>query len=627
MKNKLLCLFLAILMLIGGGCEVSPAAPDAPQTSAPVPTPSAQIGALATQPPEQTDLVAFSMLGLANPSGVESENDLLTPIWREMTGVCMDVVSIPESVSYEDYLSAAIVAGALPDVLALESGIFDVPARYDSLLQADLLWEIDQETARANMPLTAARLADMGIAFEDWYLANTDADTGLWTAVPALPSALYNEELRATRYGTDQADVTFSYIWLRDDILAEMQVSHLTEEGLATLYAGVGEALTYELAFDYSFPTLSSWLDYFESVHAYAVEYNYDLVPAHLTYDASAGSALWSLYGASGFVWTDMPEFVTDIPTGGTSFIHYTQTDGWRDYMQFLAACREKGYFGDDFAEISDSERTARVQKGGYSAVNGYLETEGVLASGSFGWRLTPVLLENQASAQGGHVQVLSLRTKGAVGFNKQSVTYDELCTLLSWVDWNYSQKAQQLRTWGEGLAQEGAARFASDYADVAMDMLSMTSAGDAAWKYGLVNVLSKGRAHWNHEVYGVGGGDVGAGAPFYAYDLREIPFDQEYLVPYLAKKMWLENAEYVEISWTQEKIRAASQLRWQLRSFKQGYVAELASVQDELATRALAAGEREFAIHFIAYQNAYRNSLVKSHESTLSQLLTTIFR
>jgi hypothetical protein len=550
--------------------------------------------------------IDVTMLGIKQISQRQSENDLLTPVWREKTGIETSLVFIPEYMDYGDYLSEALRNESLPTVIALEDGIFDVPQRYALLKDEGVLWEISYEMVRENMPLTAQRLSGMGLSLKDWYDANIDLDAGVWLYVPSLPSPLFDESLRQTRYGIDLTHLPLSYVWVRDDILTSINPGALTALDVSVQVGIKGENLPIETILDWNINDFSSLTGYFESVQTLSQGLNLNFTPMRPVYSRAASSVIWSLFSAGGSTLSgDMPEFSADLK------LHYSQTEGWKDYIHWLNSSNNLGYFGSTFSTTTETG----IGEASHAIINWWL-TQAYRAASPItgiehGWRLYPLFIESALKDDKAAQVNISLRTKGAVGFNKAALPEEQLPALLKWVDWNYSLEAQELRSWGIGLSQgQGdSRRFTEEYSGVMQYMLSATDDPLDGWYYGLVNARSGSYEYWNHEVYGVGGSDVGPNAPFYVYPLEEHSFNQNYYVPYMVKKHLITSAlemQYIKGDYSPQSIELMEEISAIYEDYKAAFADEVTERANAALMEAIVCAPKDFQAKYAEYQQIY---------------------
>lgn len=622
-KKPLAILFLCAIMLTGCTGDVSVA-------GTPAPTQTEEV----TQTPQTTaaPYEVFSMLGLSGLSDAAAPNDQLTPIWREKTGVQMQVETIPSYEDYDIYLEKAVKEDTLPDVLALSEGIFDVQERLALLISKNLLKPIDYETAKVCMPLTAQRLESMGVSFDEWFYANAD-EQGLWYAVPQLPSELFDASLRTTRFGIDETQLDLAYFWVRDDWLTAVNLYVADETSFRRLYEVFADNMTIEYVCDFRPNTLEDWSRFFADIQDYAYANFHLIKPVLPTYGDSAGSVVWSLYGASGLAWNDRyAEFPNNLPEGGNAFEYYADMPGWKTYLRWLNDCVNREYTDLTYS-VNPSMAYPELFADQYAVLNQWVEPQSGISSITsepYGWRYYPVLTQGVLEdLQNNSLTYLTLASDGAVGFHAR-LSDSQLETLLGWVDWNYSLEAADLRQWGASLSEgEGAQRrFRYDYEMLADAMLGDESKAQASWEYGLVNVLDLKRTYWNHEVYGVGA-QVTASHPFYTYPLTEIDYDQKYFVTYVVKQYLLDlvlDMRYVRVRDDRAYVQALRQYDQLLDEFKASFAQEVSLKQQEALIEAIMAPQGSFDAYYSRYLAVYENSQTKKeYESALRDLIIQI--
>ena len=624
MKRRLLALIMALSLCICVACKSQiPASAPLESSSAasptPPPTPAPEI------PPTNepaNDLLNITMLGINQISPQKNENDLLSPIWREKTGVATQVVAIPDYIDYTKYLEQAIDDGTLPDLLALETGIFDVPERYELLLQNDTLLEISFEEVEKHMPLTAERLEKIGVSLRDWYDANIDAKAGKWLYVPKLPSTLFDESIRSTAYGIDSTDLPLSYVWVRDDILSAIKPNTLTALDLSVQFSIQGDDLPTDVFFDWGIRSLKELSDYMSAVAELSESGSYSIIPMRPLYNNTASSVIWSLFTVGGSTLCgDMPEFVSDSKNFS---MLYSQTKEWKEYIFWLNASNSKGYFGNSLAPASTPENS-------YAILNWWLmpgqRATSPVTGIEYGWRLYPLFISSAVGDKKASSVQLSLRTKGAVGFNKNTVTAETLPTLLAWVDWNYSLEAQDLRNWGVDLTVgEGESRrFKEEFEQLRNYMINGAEADGSGWRYGLVNVRTQSYKYWNHEVYGVGGSDAGASAPFYTYPANVREFNQSYIVPHMVKKHLITQVldmEYEILPHSSQSQAAADEISRLYEEYKTVYANEMTRVLNAALMDAVRCSPADFENRYRIYRDLYDASRAHEIQGELMALL-----
>ena len=626
MKRRRLALLMALALCICVACENQIPASAPTESSAAVSTPALSTPAptQSTTAPAATDstYINITMLGITQIDSRKSENDILTPLWREKTGVAVQVIAIPDHADYTDYLSQMLETETLPDMIALDTGIFDVPERYGLLKESDTLLEIPYEAVEEHMPQTARRLESMGITLSDWYDANIDLSTGKWLYIPTLPSPLFDESIRGTDYGIDNTNLPLSYIWVRDDILQAIRPDILTALDLSVQFGVHGDDIAPEILLDWDINDLDGLGEYMAAVAALSDENDYSLTPMRPVYNNTASAVIWSLFTAGGSTLSgNMPEFSAD------TYEIYSKSAEWKRYIAWLNASNSKGYFGSSFAPST----AVRPADNTHAMLNWWItpstRATSPITGIEYGWRLYPVFTGSAINDKKASTVELSLRTKGAVGFNKNSVSKEMLPALLRWVDWNYSLEAQDIRNWGIGMtAGEGdERRFTEEFGQVREYMINSTEAANDGWHFGLVNTRAQSYKYWNHEVYGVGGSDTGASAPFYTYPMNAQEFDQSYFTPHMIKRQLITkelDMQYVILPHDIESLELDEKISALYEEYKKVYASEMTLSRNAALMDAIRCSPVDFENRYRIYQDLYAGSKAFLLQEELISLL-----
>lgn len=608
--KKILALLLGIAMVLTlAGCSEN-------QLPESVSTPKPEE---AIQDVQETDhgFKTVTMLGFEALTDRKSDSDILTDIWREKTNVKAEIQALNGVNDYTAYITNAVAGNSLPDIIAVDEGIFDVEERFELLKNSGFLLSIPFETAKEYMPQTIARLERMGISFEDWYYANADEDTGEWYYIPTLPSPLFQEDIRDSRYGIDNTEINISYIWIRDDILNTVEQGSVPASTIETLYDVYADNMNYAYIDDSHINSLDDLSEYLKRAQECIKAYGLDVGVIHPAADNSAAAIKWSGYSFADRIFDDMPLYPNNIAFGADDLAFFESTDEWHDYLLWLNTAYNNGWI-TDFMSDSSNRRS-------YAVMNWWLEPKteiSPITGNEYGWRLFPAFT---SSTSDGAAVKLSLETRGAVGFNAKRFDQDDLEWLLKWADWNYSLEAQELRNWGVDLSEgEGQQRrFKDEYDQVADYMLSGISGENDGWKYGLVNTMNGSYEYWNHEVYGVCSRDVGYESPFYVYDLNNIKFDQRYFVPYLYKKDIVDKGKVLYIELDSEKEEKAKAVYAEL---EQEYTLNVEIAMEVVFRKLITCSGSDFEKEYKSYMELYNKSTLKGMEDSLSESLKQLF-
>lgn len=542
-KKWLSLLLAAVLILSITGCQ-STSSSTPGDTSAPAADAPAGSGAAAGSDVKlavkeeggytESEMLHIDVLGHIQTGSRKPTEDVLTPIWREKTGVIPDIVDLPRSQDANQWLQMNIAGDTLPSVIAVGNNIMEVPERYQMLRNAGMLKAIDIDMAIENMPRTKARLESWGVDIRDWLQANVD-DDGVLRKIPTMPSPLINPEIWGSRYAKQAQGSYPYYLYFRDDILKQIYPEAKTEAELTQLILEKNGELSLEDVLDAPVYTLDGLLEYMREVKKLNVQENgYTIIPAHPSLTNVPERLYRSLMTATG-IWWSLPVYTPAI-VEEDKFCNFTEVPTFKAYIEFLNKSYNEGLLGQEFFIQKDDQREAKMINGEYAVVNNYFpvaaaRTKAAEEGRGYGWRIYPAMfIDLNTGYQDTREIAYSLVTAdGAKGFNAHKVTDDMMPKLLRWIDWNYSEEAAQLRAWGTPDMYTGDGedrRFKEEYADVATYMVTGVENPDGkdGVYYGLQYApISQNLIVWNHEVYGMTGNyGESAYAPRFVYPLTE---------------------------------------------------------------------------------------------------------
>lgn len=583
-KWKLLATLMAVMMLLSAlsGCNsASPAiTPGATTTNSSASSATATPSTETTANGPDESVKGFSELHItvlgSLPTGSRAAvDDKLTPIWRAKTKVVPEIVQIPVDQDYTTWLQMQLAAGTLPDVIGITNGIFEIVERYKTLKDGNALKEIKLDDLVKYMPRTAARLQKLGVSMEEWYKANVDAGDGKLWYIPGLPNQALNKENRSLRFMQDKVGNYPYCVWVRDDILKTIYPQAKSEAELIKLWNDKGGKLTLEDVMDTPLTTPDAFYDYLKKVKELNLKVdNNPVIPAHLTLDNSAGAFMWSTFSWPGFWWSDAADTPYDANRG--LFTEFTHTPEWKAWIQFNNKCFNEGLFGQEMFIQKDEQKAAKMINGEYAVMNwwapvGDARAKAKEAGRTYGWRLVPIfMIPLKTQYQDISTTAYTVANSwGAKSFNPKTMTDDKIPQLLNWLDWNYSEEAMNLRTWGvpEFYTGEGEARrFKPEYKAIEQYMLTgkQDPNGKDGIYYGMISLKLNDRTIWNHEVYGL------AEAGEY-----EIPYAPMYVYP--------------------EDTNNADSFIITMRVIRQSYLKDMKSFKEPGATAQILAAKAEY--------------------------------
>ncbi|SFJ02809.1 hypothetical protein SAMN02799624_03072 [Paenibacillus sp. UNC496MF] len=466
--------------------------------------------------------------------------DRLTPIWREKTKVIPDFVEIPANTDYKSWLQMQILANTVPQVIANQNGIADDPANMEMLKKAGMAREITLGELKAYMPLTAERLADLGVTMEQWYKASVDPTDGKLWAIPSLPSPLLKDEYRNSPYGEARLGNGGYGVWFRDDILKKIYPDAMSADELKKLAVANKGKLSLEQIMDIPIHNLDDLHDYLTKVKDLNLTENgHPITPGHLQLENSRGALYWSLFSATGLSLSQSYPLV--INESKNLFADYELTPEWKNYISFMNKSFNEGLFGKEFYIQKNEQRDAKIINGEYAVVNMWApiaanQDKVKKAGGTYNWRYYPIFAsELDPGYQDAANQYFPLTTKwNSKVINPKKVTEDRIPQILHWIDWNDSLEAASLREWGTPDMYTGDGmdrRFKPEYKKVEEYKLlgKQDETGDG-WYYG---IQGQDGTMTNPEVYGLAmAGEMGyVYSPSVVYPFSESNYDQYTLV------------------------------------------------------------------------------------------------
>ncbi|SDX14157.1 hypothetical protein [Paenibacillus sp. CF384] len=503
MKKVVMIMFAVLLAVSLAGCGSSKNDNNAPNntgTNAGAPVDPANF--------KEMHLEVLSQLPTNPRKPVE---DKLTPIWREKTKVIPDFVEIPAGTDYKSWLQMQILADTVPAVIANQNGIADDADNMEMLKKAGMVREITLDEMTKYMPLTAARLTELGVTMEQWYKASVDPTDGKLWAIPSLPSPLLKDEYRKTPYGESRLGNGGYGVWMRDDILKKIFPSAMSAADLKKLAIANKGKLSLEQIMDIPIKNLDNLYAYLEKVKALDIKENgKTITPGHLQLDNTRGALQWSLFTASGLNMSQAYPLV--INESKNLYSDYQLTPEWKAYISFMNKGFKDGLFGKEFYIQKNEQRDAKVINGEYAVVNMWApiaaNQEKVKKEGKdYDWRFYPIFAnELDPSNQDAANQYFPLTTKwNSKAINPKKVTDDMIPQVLNWIDWNNSLEAADLRAWGtpdmytgEGMER----RYKPEFKKVEEYKLigKQDETGDG-WYYG---IQGQDNTMTNPEVYGL---------------------------------------------------------------------------------------------------------------------------
>jgi hypothetical protein len=476
----------------------------------------------------------ITALGAHQTGTVNAADDVLTPIWRAKTKVIPEYSDYPDATAnVVSWVQMQIAAGTWFDVVSRSSGMIGTPDINNLLKKAGMLKEIKLADIKKYMPRTADRLNKLGVTVDQWYAANVDpADGKLWY-VPNLPSLNLSSEYRKIPAIAAQVRPNPYFLWFRDDILKKIYPKAKTEAELNQLYVKKGGNLTINDIMDIPMNTPEDMNRYLTAVKKLNLKQgNKPIIPGELQSNNSVGALMWSMFTFAGFYYNDdYPDTPYNMATN--QFNYYATTPQWKTYMSQMNSMYNDGLFGSEYYIQKDDQRDAKLINGEYAVMHWWApvidaRNLSVKEKRGYGFRLYPIfLLPTKSDAQDSSSYIYRIaQPTGGKAFNPKTVTDAMMPQLLSWVDWNYSMEAAQLKAWGPESFSTGTGmdrRFKPQYKAIEDYKLMGKKGGKDGIYYGiLTNGINGGDySAYNPEVYDVGN-----------FDSNSDPYSPEFVYP-----------------------------------------------------------------------------------------------
>jgi len=456
-----------------------------------------------------------TVLGTLNTNPRAAGNDILTPIWRERTRVIPDVVEYDQAaMGWAQFFQMHHLGGTMPQVIALPGGPFDNADAQMAMREFDILREITFDEILTYMPHTIARLEAVGIDPRQWYEANLDPVTGTLRYIPGMPNpalTTYRSEPEVMRNNSYEA---YAW-WFRDDILQMVFPNVRTEAELRDLFIEQDGHLTYDQVNDIPIHNLDDLANYLKAVRDLDLTVDgLPIVPGQIQLNDDIGSMMWSAFSLSGLYWHTLASRTYDFEND--LWEYFAATENWKEYVRFFNIAYNERLIHPETFIMRDDQLSAMIANGQFAVWqmwhgDGATREAASERGDDFGIRLVHLFSVDSFSNnyQNAADRVIPMReTWNAVG-----ITYalDEahVPQILSWIDWNHSIEAADLRAWGLPEWSTGTGRdrrFLPEFRDLELWAVAGESGADRqdGIYYGMAKFDNMFET-WNPETYGIG--------------------------------------------------------------------------------------------------------------------------
>ncbi|MDR3085933.1 MAG: hypothetical protein LBU47_06430 [Christensenellaceae bacterium] len=453
------------------------------------------------------------------------KDDKLTPIWREMTKVIPDMVSIAQNETGGQFFQMHHMGGTMPEVIAPRDSIFDHMVYYKQLKDQEDLRVITLEMLETYMPRYKERLAKWGFTIEDWYKANIDSSTGELMFVPGPVDVLLTEAKAEPWIYPDAATFSPTYWFFRDDILKMIYPDAMTEAEMRQRVIDNGGTLSYEEIRDVPIYTKEDLYGYLVKVKEMNLTVDgtpngKPIIPGQIMPDTQANNIYNGSGKLSGFCGQWSGHRLFDDRKGLMTY--WQTTPEWHDLIQWYNKIYNEGLLAEEAWIQKNEQRDQKAIGGEFAVMSSWCPVAAARQQAreegrGYGYR--PVAIASDfptltTRLENFEDKFLSLYNPyGAVGltFNLKE---EDIPQILNWLDWNYSEEADILRWWGTPDMYTGDGmerRFTSEWEDIMLYADQKAIPQD----YGFFCDIT---GNWNHETYGIRGVTKYAYQPIYVY-------------------------------------------------------------------------------------------------------------
>ena len=412
--------------------------------------------------------------------------DVLTPIWREKTGITWELLSHSGDVSSDQWVQMQLAADTMPELLITHE--FSTAAQ-TVMIESGKLYDFTEEEIRKNMPQYTKRIEDLGLDLKTYMEVNKWSDGKSYWIPYELREVAFPKlrpDIRAIR---NAADSPYSF-YFRDDILKMVFPNARTEQELKDLFIANGGKLTMdEIIGDIPIYNMDDLYDYLKKVKALGLKIgDKDVIPAQLTVSSNVGSTLWSLQTAMQIFWQDGFSFKDD------QLMHVQSSDVFKEYIRYYSTFNDEGLIDREAWIMKDDQIRAKAINGEFAVFNYWLPVNDARQLSKdegrgYGYRLLPAFTVDLVNEyQNMTNRPINLTTATKIIMTK-TVKEADKAQVFGWLDWNLSYEADDLRCWGLPEWSEGEGenrRFKPEYKEIEDSLLLGVHSDKDAGYYGL---------------------------------------------------------------------------------------------------------------------------------------------
>ncbi|RAP78432.1 hypothetical protein DL346_08410 [Paenibacillus montanisoli] len=461
-------------------------------------------------PPELANWKELTLTGVCNmqTTSYVPGQDVLTPIWRAKTKVKLDCSE--HSTAGGPTIQQRLAADNLPDSI-LTSGAGFGTDNYKLLKGANKLHVITKEDIEKWMPRYVKRLEKYGVTLDQVMEANKDPEDGKMYGLPMGGAIGAYPGLQDTRL-MDLGWVNQYNAFFRDDILKKIFPNARTEKELRQLYVEKKGQLTYEdMTSDIPINSMDDMLNYLRKVKELNIKEGNKPVSAVLqSTTTNINSVLWSMFTFPGWFWSETGERVQK--DGVLTYSPMTQE--YKDYFKFWNTAYNEGLVDPESFIMKDDQLNAKIINGELAVFSGWgpiAQARDVVKKENrpYGYRMIPYFPNSElvTKYQDLRYRPASLNAGVAMYLITTNISDEDLPQVLNWFDWNSSEEAADLRTWGLPEFSTGTGadrRFKPEYKALEDWAVRGIKSDKDGWYYGLRAAIdgdpNNGVPYVNHE-------------------------------------------------------------------------------------------------------------------------------
>jgi len=478
-----------------------------------------------------TKTVQVSLMG-NGPVIKPAVEDVLTPLWRQMTGVTATLRGYPPDMTEASLIASALVAaGDIPSFL----GRHIIPPNEEAIkifVDKGLLWEFSADNLKKYMPKFVARINQYG-DFNTWLKQEIHYQDKNW-AMSAGMSVDSMSKL-AKVIGADNPfmiDQGASYgatysLGLRDDIMKQIFPNARSYKEQGDFYVSKNGKVDPKDAYsDIPINSLADLMSYMQKakdiIDKQSMMVGTDKMIAGIPWCTSCGGGDtlgWSFSTFYGYAWNEPPWFVVD-PEPKVYYV-FSQ-DSFKTGLKWANEAYNKGLIDPEVFVKQGDQATADYQKGRYAVIHGWQTGDAnnqlAAAKATFRYRHIsawwPDTAHGATSILKGPFEDISnfpttYHTHSGLIMTK-TVKEEDLPQVFNWIDLAMSEEGDVLHNWGPPSFYTGTGkdrRFKPEYKAIEdQKVYNITTPGA---KDGYYYGISYGSPNWdsaylNEETYPV---------------------------------------------------------------------------------------------------------------------------